>query len=52
MRKQFLYCILACTALGTEANALNIPKTYVPKNKSMYHKERIDFNKNGQKDVY
>ena len=52
MRKQFLYCILACTALGTEANALNIPKTYVPKNKSMYHKEWIDFNKNGQKDVY
>ena len=36
----------------TEAYALDVPKTYVPKNKSIYHKEWIDFNKNGKKDIY
>ena len=53
MRKQLLYCILAGMSLcHTEAYALDVPKTYVPKNKGMYHKEWVDFNKNGKKDVY
>lgn len=53
MRKQIFYCFLACASVcGTEVNALDVPKTYVPKNRSMYHKEWIDFNKNGKKDIY
>ena len=53
MKKQLFYYLLSCTSLCTvTAQALEVSKTYVPKKKSMYHKEWIDFNKNGRKDIY
>ena len=53
MKKQLFYCLLSCTSLCCiTGHALEVSKTYVPKKKSMYHKEWIDFNKNGRKDIY
>ena len=53
MKKQLFYYLLSCTSLcSITAQALEVSKTYVPKKKSMYHKEWIDFNKNGRKDIY
>lgn len=53
MKKQLFYCLLSCTSLcSITGHALEVSKTYVPKKKSMYHKEWIDFNKNGRKDIY
>ena len=53
MKKQLFYCLLSCTSLcSITGHALEVSKTYVPTKKSMYHKEWIDFNKNGRKDIY
>lgn len=53
MKKRLFYYLLSCTSLcAVTAQALEVSKTYVPKKKSMYHKEWIDFNKNGRKDIY
>ncbi len=53
MKKKYLLCLLACAVLCPPgAGALDVPDTYVPGKKSMYHKGWIDFNKNGKKDVY
>lgn len=53
MKKQLFYCLLSYTSLcSITGHALEVSKTYVPKKKSMYHKEWIDFNKNGRKDIY
>ena len=43
MKKQLFYCLLSCTSLCCiTGHALEVSKTYVPKKKSMYHKEWID----------
>lgn len=52
-RKIFYGCLLACASMGNlSAGGIVVPKKYVPSGKNIYHKEWIDFNKNGKKDVY
>lgn len=44
---------LLCVHSGAMATGeIRIPDTYKPEKKGMYHKGWIDFNKNGQKDIY
>lgn len=42
---------LFCTN-ESNADEIRIPDTYKPVKKEMYHKDWIDFNKNGRKDIY
>ena len=52
-RKIFYGCLLVCASMGNlSAGGIVVPKKYVPSGKNIYHKEWIDFNKNGKKDVY
>lgn len=52
MNRKIILSVLLCNYAFFSILAQKIPATYVPQKKSMYHKEWIDFNKNGKKDVY
>lgn len=53
MKKIFYSCLLLCASIGNlDAGSIAVPKKYAPAGKNIYHKEWIDFNKNGKKDVY
>ena len=54
MKKLTATLLLACGCLSTFSATTDrkTPKTYKPVRTDMYHKDWIDFNKNGVKDVY